>query len=486
MKQVESSASNRKPSKLSRFTLGQLIDDFIVLASGQFISKIFGFLAFAWLARQLTIEDYGAVETAVGMAAIGAIALEMGTGAVGVRRISQGESGAAAILGSVITGRMALAAIIAPALGLFYIVVTRSTAPDLLFWLFAASLFAVPFNHNWFFQSRERMGIAGFGQTLKMGVFLVAVLLLAPQSNGVIYVAVAEIFAVIAMALWFSGFAMHAIQPEHPHYSFASGGKLLRESAKLGASSFVNALAQYLPILVVASAANDIETAQFGASQRLILSLMTFSYVYYFNLYPLIARMIVDDPEALQRIITASVRLTAWAGVIVAITLWTLAPSIMRLIFGRSFEVAGLEFGILAWSGAIILASGNARWLLVAGKRQGALLAAHIVNASCVVGLGYVLAAFGGGAGAAAACAIGALCLWAVAHWQTVGLGVRPDLRGNLPAIGAAAAIIMALTLLDFGTLRPVVAIIGLAVGLFCDRQLPVAIKILVKAKTAT
>ena len=486
MSPVEPMISDRKAPRRRRITLGQLIDDFIVLASGQFLSKIFGFLAFAWLARQLTVEDYGAVETAVGMAAIGAIALEMGTGAVGVRRIAQGESSAATVLGSVIAGRMALAVLAAPALALFYITLTKSTAPDLLFWLFAASLFAVPFNHNWFFQSREKMGVAGFGQTLKMGAFLVAALVLAPQSNGVTYVAVAEIIAATAMAFWFSGFAFYAIRPERPLYSLASSGKLLRESAQLGASSFVNALAQYLPILVVASVANDIETAQFGASQRLILSLMTFSYVYYFNLYPLIARKIVEDAEALQRIIAASVRVTAWAGVIMAVLLWTLAPLIMRLIFGRSFEAAAPEFGILAWSSAIILASGNARWLLVASKRQGALLAAHLVNATCVVGLGYAFASFGGGAGAAAACIVGALGLWAVAHWRTAGLVVRPGLAGNLPAVAVAAAIVIALTLIDLGGLGPVIAILMLAVGLLCDRQLPIAIEALVKAKAAT
>lgn len=487
MTPVVPESANPKGAARKRLSLGRLIDDFLVLASGQLFSKVFGFLAFAWLARQLSVEDYGVVETAVGMAAIGAIALEMGTGAIGVRRISQSESNPMQVLGDVITGRMFLAVVAAPLLAVFYILATKSSAPDSLFWIFAASLFAIPFNHNWFFQAHERMGVAGFGQTLKMAVFLVAILLLAPQENGVVFVAVAEVGAALVMALWFCAFAFFMIRPEHPRYSIEGGAKVLRESAQLGASSFVNALAQYLPVLVVASAANDVETAKFGASQRLVLSLMTFSYVYYFNLFPLIARRMIDDSAALERIVFASVRVTAWVGVITGVILWTLAPLIMRLVFGAAFEPAGREFGILVWSGVIILASGNARWLLVASKRQSSLLAAHLVNASCVVGFGYLFSSALGGAGAAIACIVGASGLWLVAHHRTRGLEVRPDLSGNMIPAATAAAVVISLTLLKLPTAPAAgLAVVMLAAGIFADRRLPGAIKALIKAKSAT
>lgn len=487
MTHANSESSAPASSRKKRFSLGRLIDDFLVLASGQLFSKAFGFLAFAWLARQLTVEDYGAVETAVGMAAIGAIALEMGTGAIGVRRLSQNESTATQVLGDVITGRLFLALFAAPLLALFYIAASRSSAPDMLFWLFAASLFAIPFNHNWFFQAHERMGVAGFGQTLKMAAFLVAVVVLAPQKNGIVLVAVSESIAAFVMAIWFCSFAYLMIRPVRPRYSISGGMTVLKESAQLGVSSFVNALAQYLPVLVVASAANDLETAKFGASQRLVLSLMTFSYVYYFNLFPLIARRMIDDPVALGRIVTASVCVTAWVGVTTGVILWTFAPLIMRLVFGATFEPAGQVFGVLVWSGVIILASGNARWLLVASKRQGSLLAAHIVNASCVVGLGYVLSSMFGAAGAAIACIVGACGLWLVAHHRTRGLGVRPDLSGNLIPAATAAAAFIALTLLDLQPLAAAgLAAAILAAGIFADRRLPGAMKAMIEAKSAT
>lgn len=477
-------AVNAKPK---RFTFGRLIDDFIVLSSGQFLSKIFGFIAFAWLARALSADQYGAVEAAGSLAAIGAIALEMGTGAVGVRHIAQSNGRPAEILGDVILVRIVLAAIIAPALAVFYITVTKTDAPNALFWLYAVSLFAIPFNHNWFFQAHEKMGVAGFGQTVKMAVFLIAVFLVAPQKHGVTYVAVAELTAAFALALWFVSFSYFQIKPELPKFEIRRGIRFFRESSQLGASSFVNALAQNLPVLVVASVANGAEAANIGAAQRLMVSLMTFSYIYYFNLFPLVARRLVDDHAALRNIVFASEKVTAWAGVAAASILWSVAPQVMSLVFGANFKDAGVEFGFLAWSGAIVLASGNARWLLVAGKRQGSLLAAQLVYAGVILCIGFLLAPAHGGQGAAIACLFGAIGLWIVAHVRTAGLPVRPRLKANIVPALTAAAVLIALTLVEGEPLvRAGMTVLLLGAGVLADRRLPGALKTMMAAKSAT
>lgn len=478
--------AGRKWAVPPRISFGRLIDDFFVLASGQFLSKVFGFLAFAMLARRLTVEDYGAVETAVGMAAIGVIALEMGTGAVGVRRIAQSKANAPETLGAVMTGRMALAILVAPTLALIYIILSKSDAPPLLFWLYAASLFAVPFNHNWFFQSQEKMGVAGFGLTLKMATFFVMLLALAPHRNGVVFVAVAELAAAAAMVAWFAIFARRRIRPSRPKYKLDAGVKLLRESAQLGVSSFVNALTQYLPVLVVAAAANDSETAKFGASQRLIISLMTFSYVYYFNLYPLMARKFVDDHKGLESVTSASARVTAWVGVAAAGLLWAGAPLVMRIAYGENFREAGAEFGLLAWSGALILVSGNARWLLVAAHRQSSLLAAQIVSAVLTIGLGLLLAGPFGGDGAAIACLVGAAGLWASAHWLTRGLPVRARLADSAPAAIAALFMLTIATAFDLDLMFRIALVVGVVIAAAClDRKLAPSFKSLGAAKSA-
>ena len=52
-----------RPSILRRLTGtgAKFFRDFAILAGGQMISKVLGFLAFAWLARALDPVGYGAV-----------------------------------------------------------------------------------------------------------------------------------------------------------------------------------------------------------------------------------------------------------------------------------------------------------------------------------------------------------------------------------------------------------------------------------------
>lgn len=483
---MNESANRPQADDRKRRRIGRWFEDLLVLSGGQALSKIFGFLAFAWLARQLSLEEYGALETAVGMAAIGAIALELGTGSAAVRRIAQKIALPSDVLGAVVSLRMAIGLVVAPLIAFAYVALTKSSEYDALFWLFAASLLAVPFNHSWYYQSQERMFVAGFGQTLKMGVFLLAVLAFAPRANGVFHVAFAEMVAACAMVAWYLIFSARDMRQISPGRSVVGAVAMFKESAALGLSTFVNALAQYLPLLIVAAIVDDAETAMFGASQRLVLSLATFSYVYFFNLYPLIARGLTADPAALDRLLSASGRAVSWVGVAVCGALCAAAPVVMGAIYGNQFESAGAEFSVLVWSGVTMLCLGNAKWLLTAGNRQGALFAAHLTTAVVVVGLCFLLTPSMGGVGAAIACNAGLLAQWAVAHRQTRGMAVRPRLADNLPALTAGLIIVAALTGLRPDTpasVAIVAAVVGIGVAL--DRKMLASLRELASAKAA-
>ncbi len=469
-----------------RFGFGRLIDDFLVLSSGQLASKILGFVAFAWLARTLPVADYGVVETAVGMVAIGVTALELGTGAVGVRRVAQGEADARTVLGSVISARMLMALTVAPGLAIAYMALADSERANPVIALFALSLLAVPFNHNWFFQSKERMGLAAAGQTIKMGVFLAAVFAFAPHRHGMAWVGAAEITAAAAVGLFYSALAFNALKPARPIYGWRAGFALLKESAPLGASSFVNSVGQYFPVLIVAAIGGAVQAADFGAAQRLYASLITFSFVYYFNLYPLIARHASNDASALKEVVDASVRVTAWVGVAVATLLWILSGPIMRIVFGPGFTGAGPEFGVLAWSGAVTIASGNARWLLVTGKRNASLLAAQIAGAAVAIALTAALTPRLGAIGGSFAAVGGSLAIWAVSHWGTKGLDVRPRLSGVLPAALSGLAVVGAVSAwMPEPLLGAAAASAGLSIAMLFDRWLAPALKTLAAARAA-
>ena len=90
---------------MSRF---RLLRDFAALAFGEGVSKIAGFAAFAYLARVLAPESYGAVELAAAMALFFALIVDFGFGPIGAREIAHEPHRAPELAGLVPSARLLL------------------------------------------------------------------------------------------------------------------------------------------------------------------------------------------------------------------------------------------------------------------------------------------------------------------------------------------------------------------------------------------
>ncbi len=475
--------ANTSPRKLP---IGRLVRDYIVLSGGQFISKILGFAIFAYLARVLTVAEYGAVETVVGMSLIGYKVVEMGTGSIAVRWITQNTSDLRATLGAVISARFLIALIVVPVLGFAYSTAAGADLPTQLVWLFALSLFAAPFAHEWLFQAHEKMAIAAFGPMLRMFVFVAAVLALSPARIGVAAVGYAEIIGIVVAAIYYSVAARVTLGARAPHYGVKPAIRLASQSAPLGISAFLNSFGLYGPVLVVTAVAGAEQAGLFGAAHRVVASATTFSFVYYFNIYPLLSRLLASDPPRLQELLNASVRVTGWVGVTLALGMWAVGDPAMRIIFGKDFAAAGPIFSTLGWMMVFELVSGNARWLLVAAHRQNSLAIAQAIGAVTAIILTYVFAGQWGGVGAALAVVIANAGIWIYAQIRTEGLPAHPPL-GPLAAPVAAAVVLYAV--ISIWGPNPFVAgaLIAIVMGALAiaDAKFLAAVKMLSHAKNA-
>lgn len=474
------------PARLAKLRIGRMFRDYIVLSGGQMFSKLLGFIAFAYLARLLTVAQFGAVETVVGMAAIGYKVIELGTGSIAVRRIAQGSEQLKTIIGAVISARMLIALTIIPLLVMTYAGFTSDEVPASLIWFFALSLLATPFAHEWLFQAHEKMGYAAFAPLLKMIVFLSAIFILAPARNGVAMVGAAEVFAMAAVALFFFFAAKISLHAGPLDYGLKPAVALLKDSAPLGASTFFNSVGLYAPVLIVAIAAGAEDAGLFGAAHRIVASVITFSYVYYFNLLPLFSRLLHREPAALQRLMNASMRVTAWAGITASLGLWALGDPIMTIVFGNNFSSAAPAFKMLVWMAIFEVISGNARWLLVAAHRQTSVLASQIIGAVAAILLTFALAPSMGAYGAAIAVVIANGAIWVFAWLRTQGLPVRPPLA---PIIRPLLAGIFAVVVIHLAGPPPIIAaviaaVVMLASAAFDGKFIP-AIKSLADAKSA-
>jgi O-antigen/teichoic acid export membrane protein len=136
----------------------------------------------------------------------------------------------------------------------------------------------------------------------------------------------------------------------------------------------------------------------------------------------------------------------------------------MRLAFGEALAQSATEFSVLAWCIPVTLASGSARWLLIAQDRQKSQFTVQFVGAAVTLGLTALLAPKWGGLGAAIAMLVGAIVVWILATAFVRSCAVRPALRNMLlPAVAALSAAV----LISWLKPDPVVGAVGAALALF-------------------
>ena len=149
----------------------KFLSDLAALASGQFAAKAVGFVAFAYLARVLEPEGYGAVEYVVGLSVFFAMIVDAGLGPIGVRRVIQEPASLPVLAFQVPLARLIIAAAGVPIMALIAASAMKGQAPSGLIWLYAGSLLIAPWWQEWLLQATDRMRDAAIAQVLRPLVF---------------------------------------------------------------------------------------------------------------------------------------------------------------------------------------------------------------------------------------------------------------------------------------------------------------------------
>jgi len=409
----------------------KLARDFLVLSSGQFVSKVVGFVAFAYLARTLGPASYGIAEYAVGLAVFFAMVVDWGMGPIGVRELAAKPESAASLAALISGARLVIACVAVPVLGLAALWSGQPETAVKLVWLYALSLLAVPWKQDWLLQGREMMNAAAFAQLIRMCAFAAGVVILVHSELDILYVGLAEIAAVVLTTAYYLGTQRVRICPVRLKFTPKDVIRLIREGFSVGLSNVVWAFIQYAPLFLVANLVGGVSLAWFAASHRVVISLLTFSWIYHWNLYPTVARRAAGSPDELHALIGASFRVVAWGGILIALILTLVARPLMILGFGTSFAEAAPAFAVLIWALPVTLLSGHARWALIAKGLQRYVLFAQLAGAAVVLMVGLALTSRFGAVGAAIAMTAASLAVWAMAH----AFGMRKV--GPLPGITA-------------------------------------------------
>jgi O-antigen/teichoic acid export membrane protein len=442
----------------------RLLRDLLSLFGGQSVSMVLGFLAFAYLARTLGAAAYGTLEFAISLAAFAAIVIECGAGTIGVRDLARAPHRKADLAMMVMFARLLMAAFVIPAAMVIGMANVEGPAARTLIVLYAASLVAAALKQEWLLQGVERMSLAALAQPIRTAIFAGGVFLLVGRGTDLQVIGWIEIAAVMAVTGYYMFIQSRFVTAPGWGWGMADVLRLLRDGLSVGLANILWALMNFLPMfLLVTLHPDDAQPAWLGASQRIVLSLLTASYIYHFNLYPVMVRTLENDRAAWQRIMHASTHLIAWVGTAVALVLTIFASDIMGFVFGEEFVGGALALTILAWIFPLRLQTGHARWSLVATGAQNQLLLAEALGAVtlavvaflAIPPLGAAGAALAFGAGLAASGIVTQICISRAA-------GATGTVFNTMLPLGAAAAAIAANQLLGGVTGLMVAAIVFL------------------------
>ncbi|HZI83296.1 MAG TPA: oligosaccharide flippase family protein [Casimicrobiaceae bacterium] len=427
----------------------KLFRGYAVLAAGQTASRLLGLFAFAWLARVLEPDAYGAAEYVIGIALLAGTLVDGGSGSVGVSRAARDPGDLSGLAFQILVVRLIFAVAAVPVVFGVALSGPLTIVPKALAWLFAVSLLAAPWRHEWLFQATERMGSVAAAQVIRAGVFAGLVWLLVHGPGDLVAVGWAEIGAVAALTGYCVYIQHTRITPLRLTGSLGRFWALVKESATAGAANGVWAMAQYAPLLAIGIAIGGAQTAWFAAAARVVGSLMVLPYVYHYGLYPAVARAAGRGGGELRRLLSQSCRVAAWGGVFVALALTLFAGPFIVMVMGPRLEPSAPILRVMAWVLPVALCSGHARWTLTAVGAQSRVLWAQLAGLGAVVTVALLLGPVFEAVAYALAAVAGALTLWILAHFFAARAGLHPPpftLLLKPAALGAALLLGVRLT----------------------------------------
>ena len=436
--------------------------DFIFLSGGEMIGKIAGLLAFAYLARALDPSAYGSIEAALALLGIFTLFVEFGFGTTGTREITHDRSRVNEFARNIPGMKFLLVLVCLPTMCMVAFFTGSSEQTTTLIYVTSFALLGAVWNQGWLFQGLEQMSLVSVGQALKSLFFMLCVMVFIKSSDDLIWVGVIEVGAAALMALYFVMWQRMENIPVGISLSVSRSRRLIVDSSAVGLGNMVWALNQYMPTLLVAFLIGGSATAWLGSAHRIVNAIISFSLIYHFNLFPSVSRRLKRSKEAFAEIVEPSVRVTAWFGIGIALSITLLSKPICILIFGPAFESAALPMSVLIWSLPLTLLNGHPRWALIAKGKQRYVLFAQLSGTITTVAMCLWLIPLYGPLGGAIAMVCCSAMVWIVAHFNaTRWVAPVPSLGMVWRPVLLSATAISVVTLLD--TDSPIAGVAAIA-----------------------
>ncbi len=421
-----------------------LARNYILLTSGEFVSKLLAVSAFMYLGRVLGPQRYGSLEFTLAAMVFFTLPVELGLSDYGAREVARGRISPSALLGEVASLRLLLAACSFSALLVFAAVLDRGAELKSLFLFYGLSLFGAPALFQWFFQGSDRMHLVAAVSIVRQFTFTAVVFALVRAGAPLNRVGMAESLSVLAAGAICMLILRTRLKIAPGRLTFRPPRLLapLREALPIGFAQLAWAFQWYFATVLLGFIVPGTPVGWFGASHRILMSLHTFVWLYFVNLLPSISRTVSRPRPELESLIGRSLTVAAWGSVFAALVATAFAPTLIRLIYGSKFAGAEGVLRLLAWMLPLAMIGGHYRYILIGYGRRRLLMMSMGISAAAAASAAAVLIPRFGAQGAALGLLTGGAIEVALSY-TFVRLSVAPipaHVALIRPAIAAAAS----------------------------------------------
>jgi O-antigen/teichoic acid export membrane protein len=321
--------------------------DFLSLASSEVVRRVLGFLSVAYLARVLSVAEFGIVSLGFTILSYTIIISTAGLTLYGIRETAQGLD--KKVTGALISLRLLIAGLVFVITSFISILFIRDPLTAKLVIAFNCSLFAYAFLLEWYFQGKEAMQMVSIGKTVTAAVYLVLVLVFVKSGQDILWVAIAAVGGDFAMMLFYAGRYRKEQGSVELHTDRTAWGLMLRKSLPLGLGTMLGQISINLAPLVLALLMTNVEVGLYSAASKLIFFLLMFDRVLGVMLLPAAARLQAASPDQVANRLGEALKWIVLTALPLCLGGMIVAEDIIRVVYGEPFLPAAGLFSILIW-----------------------------------------------------------------------------------------------------------------------------------------
>jgi len=404
---------------------GRVVRQFVALAGGEGVARLFGLVATLILARRLEPSGFGLVTLGITLVGWFGVVVDSGTETLNVRDISRAPHRFREIADRVLGLRIALAIATGGVYAIGVALFAKSGATRSVLLPFALVMPAVALNLRWMVLGLRQARAIALGNVVARIAFLIGVVALIYGHGDVLRVPYLQAFSELVYGLVIVAMVARGFGITRPRVDLVAWKETLRGSLPLMIHGAARSALVTADLLLIDLLIGPHPLGLYAAASK--APLFFSAAIGLFSVSFLAGFSASSGQEALE-VFRKATRILVGTSLVVAIALSAAAPLFVPLVFGHRYDGAVGSAAILAWILPMMALTTPYANALIAGHMQLALMKNTIVGAVFAVAAGTAGIEAVGIKGAAVVRVASATLVLALNYRSAIAHGLAPRL----------------------------------------------------------